>query len=329
MVEVLMLSRQETAQIITMKDAIEAVEMGYRAFNEGRAINPFAISFMVPKYNGEVDVKPAYIQDIECAGVKFAGGYWDNPKNYNLPSVISVIILTDGRNGVPLSIMDGTIIGSHRTGAAGGVGAKWLARKDSKEAAIIGTGNQGQMQLMALLEVLPITRVKTWSRNPQHAIKFALEMSKRYGIEVVSADSAKSAVQTADIIVTATPATGPIISKDWVRPGTHINAIGADMPGKQELDPMIFKSAKTIVDYKPQCIEIGEIQHAIKMGILKESDIYAEIGEVISGKKKGRENPDEITVFDSTGIGIQDVSTAYSVYRKAKEQNIGRMVEFF
>lgn len=324
-----MLSRQETAQIITMKDAVKAVEGSYKAFGEGRAINPFAISFVVPNYNGEIDVKPAYIQDIECSGVKFAGGYWDNPIKYNLPSVISVIVLADGKNGVPLSIMDGTIIGSHRTGAAGGVGAKYLARKDSKNVAIIGTGNQGRMQLMALLEVLPIERVKAWGKDPHRTKLYAFEMSEKYNIEVTAVDSAKLAVEDADIIVTATPATCPIIYRDWIRPGTHINAIGADMPGKQELDPMIFKSAKVVVDYKPQCIEIGEIQHAIKMGILKESEIYAEIGEIVAGKKKGRVNDDEITVFDSTGLGIQDVSTAYSVYSIAKKRQIGKMIEFF
>ena len=329
MVEILMLSRKDTEQIVNMKDAIKAVETGYRAFGEGRAINPFAISFVVPKYNGEIDVKPAYIQDIECSGVKFAGGYWDNPVKYDLPSVISVIVLADGKNGVPLSIMDGTLVGSYRTGAAGGVGAKYLARKNSENAAIIGTGNQGRMQLKALLEVLPIQKVKAWDKDNHRAKLYASEMSKEHSIEVTSVESAEKAVSNADVVVTATPATGPLVYSSWIRPGTHINAIGADMPGKQELDPMVFKSAKAVVDYKPQCIEIGEIQHAIKSGIIKESDIYAEIGEIVAGKKKGRENDEEITVFDSTGLGIQDVSTAYSVYQVAKERNIGKMVEFF
>ena len=329
MVEVLTLSRSDVRQVFTMRDAIRAVEDAYRAHGEGKTINPLATSFIVPKYNGEVDIKPAYIETIECAGLKLAGGYWDNPEKFGLPSVIGIIVLTDGRNGMPLAIMDGTHIGSFRTGAAGGVGAKYLARKDSERVAVIGSGNQARQQLAALAEVFPVKRVKAYSLNAAHRAAYADEMGKKYGIDVAAADSVKEAVRGADIIVTATPATGHVLMDEWVKPGTHINAIGADMPGKQELDPRIMARAKVVVDSLPQCVRIGEVQTAIREGIIREEDIYAEIGEIVAGKKRGRTSPDEVTVFDSTGMGIQDVSSAHSAYLKAKERGLGKPVEFF
>jgi len=328
MVEVLTLSKQEISGLLTMKEALTSVEEAYRAFGEGKAINPLAISFVVPRYYGEVDIKPAYIETIDCSGMKFAGGYWDNPKNYGLPSVIGIILLVDGKNGLPLAIMDGTQVGSYRTSAAGGVGAKYLARKDSENAAVIGTGNQGRMQLMALTEVFDIKLVKAYDLDLEGSKRYAEEMGRTYGIEVASAESARKAVKGADIIVTATPATSPVVQDAWIEPGTNINAIGADMPGKQELDPLIFRRAKAVVDYLPQCVEIGEIQHAVARGLLKEADVV-EIGEIIAGKKKGRTSEDEITVFDSTGLGIQDVATAYAVYKLAMKRNVGKIIEFF
>lgn len=329
MADVLILSRSEAERVFTMKDALEAVEEAYRAQGEGKVINPMATSFVVPGYNGEVDIKSAYIESMNCSGLKFAGGYWDNPVKYGLPSVIGVILIADGSNGMPLAIMDGTHVGAYRTGAAGGVAAKYLARKESEKVAIIGTGNQGRLQLMALLENFDIRKVYAYDRDKARRAAYAEEMTRKTGVEVVSLDEPRKAVAQADIVVTATPATEAIVFDDWVRPGTHINAIGADMPGKQELDPLIFKRAKAVVDLREQCVEIGEIQNPIREGVITELDIYAEIGEIVAGKRKGRLEDNEITVFDSTGLGIQDVGAAYRAYVNAKNRNIGKKIKFF
>ena len=248
---------------------------------------------------------------------------------YGLPSVIGVILIADGSNGMPLAIMDGTHVGAYRTGAAGGVAAKYLARKESEKVAIIGTGNQGRLQLMALLENFDIRKVYAYDRDKARRAAYAEEMTRKTGVEVVSLDEPRKAVAQADIVVTATPATEAIVFDEWVRPGTHINAIGADMPGKQELDPLIFKRAKAVVDLREQCVEIGEIQNPIREGVITELDIYAEIGEIVAGKRKGRLEDNEITVFDSTGLGIQDVGAAYRAYVNAKNRNIGKKIKFF
>ena len=329
MADVLILSRSEAERVFTMKDALEAVEEAYRAQGEGKVINPMATSFVVPGYNGEVDIKSAYIESMNCSGLKFAGGYWDNPVKYGLPSVIGVILIADGSNGMPLAIMDGTHVGAYRTGAAGGVAAKYLARKESEKVAIIGTGNQGRLQLMALFENFDIRKVYAYDRDKARRAAYAEEMTRKTGVEVVSLDEPRKAVAQADIVVTATPATEAIVFDDWVRPGTHINAIGADMPGKQELDPLIFKRAKAVVDLREQCIEIGETQNPIREGVITELDIYAEIGEIVAGKKKGRLDDNEITIFDSTGLGIQDVGAGYRAYVNAKNRNIGKKIQFF
>jgi ornithine cyclodeaminase/alanine dehydrogenase-like protein (mu-crystallin family) len=191
---------------------------------------------------------------------------------------------------------------------------------------VIGAGSQGREQVLALRELFAIEKVKVWSKTASSAEKYSAEMGKRLGVDVHATANPMEAVTDVDIIVTATPARNAIVMDEWVHPGVHINAIGADGPGKQELDPKIMKRAKIVVDSLKQCRIIGEIQHALSQGIIKDGEIHAEIGEVLTGKKSGRESDDEITLFDSTGIAAQDIAAANLVYQLAKKTGIGKSV---
>lgn len=325
---VLILSQKEVRSCLPMKDAINAVKQAYVAFAEGRVVIPPVVHLSVEKYNGEVDIKTGYVEDFQLISTKIASGFYENPK-IGLPSGLAVIILMDLKTSLPLAIMDGTYLTAVRTGAAGAVAASVLARKNSKTVGVIGAGSQGREQVLALNEIFAIGKVKVYSKTESSARKYSSEMGKRLGIDVQVTTSPREAVTDADIIVTATPSRNAILMHEWIQNGVHINAIGADAPGKQELDPRIMRRAKIVVDSLKQCRIIGEIQHALSQGLIKDSDIHAEIGEILIGKKKGRESDDEITLFDSTGIAAQDIAAANVVYQLAKKTGMGKSVILF
>jgi alanine dehydrogenase len=322
---VLILSEREVRSCLPMKDAIGAVRQAYVAFAEGRVAMPPVVHLGVEKYNGEIDIKTGYVEDFQLISTKIASGFYDNPK-IGLPSGVAVVVLMDLKTSLPLAIMDGTYLTAVRTGAAGGVAASVLARKNSKTVGVIGAGTQGREQVLALHELFAIEKVKVWSKTASNAGKYSTEVAKRLGIEVQATANPREAVADADIIVTATPSRTAIVMDDWIQPGVHINAIGADGPGKQELDPKIMKRAKIVVDSLKQCRVIGEIQHALAQGLIRDSDIHAEIGEILTGKKSGRESDDEITLFDSTGLAAQDIAAANIVYQLAKKTGMGKSV---
>jgi len=206
------------------------------------------------------------------------------------------------------------------------VAAKYLARRDSRSVGIVGTGVQGRYQLIGLNELFDIAEVRAYDRIKDSSMRYASEMSSKLGLDVKAVEVPRDAVENADIVVTATPSRKPIINSKWVRSGTHINAIGADEPGKQELDSQILTKAKIVVDCFEECKVRGEINSAISEGTIDLSNIYAELGDIVAGKKKGRESASEITIFDATGMAIQDIATSYEIYKIAKEKGIGTTV---
>lgn len=309
-----------------MSDAIKAVETAYKAFAEGRVQMPPVQHLHIEKYRGEVDIKPGFVEDFSLIGTKIASGYYDNPK-LGLPSGVAVIVLMDLETSLPLAVLDGTYITAVRTGAAGAVAASVLARKESKRVGMIGSGTQGRMQVLGLNELFSLEQVKVWDIDENGREKYAVEMRERLGIDVQAVDTVKSAVNDADIVVTATPSRKTLVMSEWIQEGVHINAIGADGPGKQEWDPKIMKRVtKIIVDSLSQCRVIGEIQHALSQGLIQENDVHAEIGEVLLGKKTGRETDEEITLFDSTGLSAQDIAASHIVYTLAKQKGLGQRV---
>ncbi|MBA7637437.1 Delta(1)-pyrroline-2-carboxylate reductase [subsurface metagenome] len=323
---VLLLSGADVKKLISIRETIEAVEEAFLAKGLGKAQMPPKSYVFFNRYEGDFRVMPAYLEDTEAAGVKIVNVHPQNPSKYSMPTVMATIVLLDPRTGAPLAIMDGTTITNVRTGAAGAVAAKYLAQKDSRVVALIGAGAQAMTQFLALNEIFKIEELRVSDKVEANAKKYASEVKKRFDISIKVTD-AKEAVQGADIIVTTTPVKSPIVMNDWVSEGVHINAIGADAPGKQLLDPEILKRAKIIIDNWEQASHSGEINVPLSKGMLAREDMHAELGEIVSGKKSGRTSRDEITVFDSTGLAIQDVATAWLVYKKAKEIDMGTKVE--
>lgn len=279
------------------------------------------------KYNGDLRTMPSYLEKLDISAVKIVNVHPDNPEKYNLPTVIATIILIDPKNGAPLAIMGGTRVTATRTGAAGGIAAKYLARKDSEVLGIIGAGTQARTQLMTISKVRMIKRVYVYDISSEKAKKYAEDMEKLLRINVFPVETPEKAVKLADILTTVTPSRKTIVKNELVKDGTHINAIGADAPGKEELDPAILKRAKVVIDDWEQASKCGEINVPLAKGIITKDNIWSEIGQIVAGLKPGRTSSDEITVFDSTGLAIQDAVTAELVYKKALEKNLGQLVE--
>jgi ornithine cyclodeaminase/alanine dehydrogenase len=241
---------------------------------------------------------------------------------------MAVIVLLDLKTSMPLAIMDGSYITAYRTGAAGAVAASVLARKNASKIGVIGAGTQGRMQIFALKEIFELREIRVWDIDEKMATNYAAEMSGLLGIDVKNYSDREDVVRGSDIVVTVTPSKKALVEVDWIEKGMHINAIGADGPGKQEHDPEIVKLAdKIVVDSLSQCRRIGELQHAIRLKLIKDEDVHAEIGEILIGKKVGRESDDEITFFDSTGLAAQDIAAAHVVLREARENKLGYLTE--
>ncbi len=329
MEEAIILTQSEVQSCLSMTEAIEAVRTAYSAYANGRVQMPSVQHLDIHQHNGEVDIKSGFVEDFRLIGTKIASGFYDNQKK-GLPPGIAVIVLLDLETSMPLAIMDGTYITAYRTGAAGAVAASLLARKDSETVGIIGAGTQGRMQLLALRELFDIQNVKVWDINHEMANQYKDQMSMQLSIDIQVVDKPDAVVPDADILVTATPSRKALINVDSIHDGIHINAIGADGPGKQELDPKIMtRVSKIVVDSLEQCRKIGEIQHALVQGLINESEIHAEIGEIVNRDKSGRESDDEITLFDSTGLSAQDIAAAKIVYDAANKKGLGKRINLF
>lgn len=309
-----------------MKDALMVVEQAFKAHGAKKTQMPAKIYIKLHRYNGDLRAMPAFIQTTEACAVKWVSVYPENRKR-GLPTTMATIILNDVRTGFPLAIMDGTYITKMRTGAAGGIAARYLARKDARIISLVGCGSQAESQLCALNEYFDIELVKIWGFQAQGADNFIQRM-KGLKLKMVVAKTIKDCVEGADIVVTTTPSRKPLVRLGWLKKGVHINAIGADSKGKEELEPAILKQAKIIIDDWAQAPTSGEINVPWSKGIITKKDIYAALGEVIYHKQKVRTNRNEITVFDSTGLAIQDVSAAQYVYQEALTNGIGRKITF-
>ncbi|MEM2978274.1 MAG: alanine dehydrogenase [Candidatus Hadarchaeales archaeon] len=323
---VLLLREKEIEELLSMRETIAAVEEAFRQKGEGKVQMPPKSYIFFPRYEGDFRVMPAYLEAGEEAGVKVVNVHPENPKR-GLPSIMATILLLDPSTGVPLALMGGTLITALRTGAAGGVAARYLARKDSKVVGMVGAGVQARAQLRALREVLEVEKVRVVSAHPSETRKYAEEVRKEHGIEVEEVKGVEEAVRGSDIVVTTTPSRVPLVRSEWVSEGTHLNAIGADAPGKQEMEPELLRRAKVVVDDLEQALHSGEVNVPFSKGLFRREDIYGELGEIVVGKKPGRTSPSEITLFDSTGLAIQDITVAWMVYRKASRLGKGEEIE--
>jgi alanine dehydrogenase len=302
-----------------MRGTLEAVEEAFRQHGLKRVQMPPKLYLYFKA--GDLRAMPAFLEEQDIAGVKIVNVHPENPKR-GLPTVMALMILNSPETGAPIAAMDGTYLTDMRTGAGGGIAVKYLARKDSRIIGLVGAGNQARTQLLAIREVMDIEDVKVTSTRVEHCLAFKKEMEPKISCNIIPKTTIKE-VCDCDILVTTTPVRSPVVKNEWVKEGTHINAIGADAPGKEELDPRILTRAKIVVDDLAQAFHSGEINVPLSKGIISLKDIYCELGEVVVGRKPGRERDEEITIFDSTGLAIQDVAAANLIYLRARDKGIG------
>jgi alanine dehydrogenase len=317
----LILGKADVRKLITIREAIRAVEFAFKELGRDRVRMPPKIYLDLEKYSGDFRAMPAYLEKLGRCSLKWVNAHPGNAGR-GLPAVMAVIILSDPKTGFPLCLMDGTVATNLRTGAAGAVAAKYLANPDSRTLGLVGCGAQAYTQLEALREFFDFEEVRVWGHEPAILRKFMRDTA-RWKLRMIPAASVQECVTQSDMVVTTTPSRKPIVRLAWLKKGVHINAIGADAAGKQELEPAILKKAKVVVDSWPQASHGGEINVAVSRGLLTRKDVYAELGEVVSRQKKGRLRPDEMTVFDSTGLAIQDTAVADVIYSNALKAGKG------
>jgi alanine dehydrogenase len=278
---------------------------------------------VLDRYRGEWEVMPSWIEEPEAAACKWVSIREDNAR-FDLPAVFSILVYTHPETGFPLAICDGSYHTLMRTGASAAVSAKWLARPDSTVLAILGTGSVGEGTLATCDTVFAWSEVRIWSRSQQSVDRFLAEQGPRYPhLRLVGTTDVRAAVEGADVIVTGTHARGWIVDEAWVKDGAHLAALGADLEGEQELHPSLLQRGRVFVDDIRQCVPDGEINVPLREGLISEDDVAGEIGKVICGELEGRQTPEQITVFDSTGIALQDSATVPLEVERAMAAGVG------
>jgi alanine dehydrogenase len=319
----LILGRTDMMGLLTPSEYNDCVEHAFRMHGLGRVYMEPKGHIVLERYQGEWEVMPSWIEEPEAAACKWVSIREDDSR-YDLPAVFSILVYTHPETGFPLAICDGSYHTLMRTGASAAVSAKWLARPDSKVLAIVGSGSVGQGTLATCEPVFAWEQVRVWSRSQESVDRF-LESERRSlpELDLIGSTDLERVVRGADVVVTGTHARRWIVDDSWVAPGTHIAALGADLEGEQELDPRILQRARVFVDDIRQCRPDGEINVALREGLIREADVAGEIGKVICGELEGRRSDDEVTVFDSTGIALQDSATVPLEYERAVAAGVG------
>jgi ornithine cyclodeaminase/alanine dehydrogenase-like protein (mu-crystallin family) len=349
----LILSAADIERLLDLESCMAAVERAFLAHAEGRTFGPAVLGVRVEgggfhvkgaglaapggegrpnKESGAGNAAGSTDFGASAPGPRFAAklnaNFPGNGSRFGLPTIQGVVVLSDAENGFPLAVMDSAAITILRTAAATGLAARTLARKDARIATVCGLGAQSRAQLRALALVRPLERAFAYDLDPVRARAFADDMTGELGIPVRPAADLAAAAWASDLIITCTPARRPFLERDMVRPGTFVAAVGADSEDKQEIAPALMAAAKVVADVRAQCAEIGDLHHAVAAGAMRESDVHAELAEVLAGRRRGRENADEITVFDSTGTALQDVAAAALVHERAVAEGAGVWVRF-
>jgi ornithine cyclodeaminase/alanine dehydrogenase-like protein (mu-crystallin family) len=319
--EVLVYAEPEVRAALDMPSLIEAVERAFVAYSTGRAELPSVIHLSVPEADGEIHVKAGHLHGASHYAVKVSSGFYGRE-----PAAIDGLVLvfdaTDG--ALAALLLDNGYVTDARTGAAGGVAARHLAPERVERVAVIGTGVQARYQLDALACVRSFERVRVWGRSPDRAERCVSDLRERPGLpEGASYDAAstvREAVRDADVVITCTASREPLVEAAWLSPGAHVTALGSDAADKRELEVGVLAAADVlVVDSRSQCARIGELHHALETGVVSSPDVVAELGEVVAGRRPGRNSDRQMTVCDLTGVGVQDVAAAALVLERAGE----------
>jgi len=319
LIVMLLLSDRDIERLLSMREAIDAVERAFGEFAKGAVKMPPRSTIMLERYDGSVSLMPSYLEETSALATKIISIYPQNPTR-GLPTTVAWIVVNDPETGMMEALLDGTYLTAVRTGAVTGVAARYLAPKDSKVAAVIGCGVQGRTQAWAVAETRNIDLIKVFDLSEESMKRFVEDMEPKLGVEIVAAKTGADAVRDADIVVTATTSSKPVIRRGWLGDAIHVSAIGAFYPDYRELDTATVREAKLVVDSREAVMEeAGDILIPINEGAITEDHIYAELGELVLGRKEGRTPEDGLTVFKSVGIAIQDSSVASLVLKKWRE----------
>ena len=332
----LILNRREVNQLLSMPTCIELMERALASLSRGEVILPLRPVIRIPDSPNAFAVMPAYSADLAASAAKLISVY---PGNHGtaLDSHQGMVALFDGRNGKPLAIMDAFSITAIRTAAVSGVATKLLARRDATTVAVLGAGAQGRSHIDAMLAARPFERVIVWSRTTAHAAALVTETEARYGpgpvsrarlAEFVVVQDVDAAVREADVVCTVTASREPILRGGWLRPGTHVNAVGSSVPTARELDTETVRRARVFVDRRESAAnEAGDLILPLQEGAIGPEHIVGELGELLLDRVRGRENDDQITLFKSLGLAVEDLACAVYVHERAVDEGIGVSVE--
>ena len=322
----LILTRRDVAALLSIEECTAAVEHAFKLYGEGKTQTPGVLG--VQANDGGFHIKAGILQQNRLYfAAKINANFPHNPKRLGLPTIQGVIVLSDADSGCPLAVMDSTEITAQRTAAATAVAAKYLARPESKTLTICGCGIQGRASLRALMHLFPLEQVFAYDVDSTRAEKFANDLSMELAIAIRAVDQLEDATLRSDICVTCTPSKQFFLKQKHIAPGTFVASVGADNEDKQELEPTLLGRSKVVADLLEQCATIGELHHALDQKVMTKSQVHAELGQVVAATKPGRTSPDEVIVFDSTGMALQDVVTSALVYEKAKQQGAGTAIE--
>ncbi len=329
MSKVLLLSRKDVQSVLSMKDTIEVMKSAFSELFKGTAFLPQRIVIPAKDQNGISLYMPAFLPKTGSMAVKVVTVYKKNPEKYGLPTTLGKVLLQDINTGDVICIMDGGFLTAMRTGAVSGCAIRYLAKTNARIVALFGAGVQGETQLWAACEARPSLELcKVFDVRKDIEEEFTKKVRFFSDISIEFTNTAEEAVRNSDNILTATTSPTPIFKGEWLSPGVHISGVGSHSPNARELDSYTIQHAKVVCDQVSAClVEAGDIMIPIEEGVITKDHIYGELGEIVTGKKKGRENDSEITVFKSVGLAIQDAATAKLVYDKACEKNIGIKVE--
>jgi ornithine cyclodeaminase len=328
-VKVLVLSHAEVSRLLTMRECITVMESALSALARGEAHQPLRMIVTPPQAKGDIALMPSYFSGEKAAyGLKAVCFFPDNPVQ-GLDSHQGAVLLSSAETGELMAMMNASAITAIRTAAVSGVATKLLAREDSTQLAIIGSGVQARAHLEAMACVRPIRRARVASKRIDQARQFALESGNRYSFPIDPVETVEEAIRGADVVVTATTAEQPIVRREWISGGTHLNVVGSSIPTTREVDGATMAASSLFVDRRESTVnEGGDYLFALREGLIASDHIRAEIGEVLTGKHPGRIATDEITLFKSLGLAIEDLASARFLYEKAKELGEGTWVDF-
>lgn len=336
--EIKILGRRDLEKILEMPRVIEGVKTVYQLKSKGDTVVWPLIEHHFAEKEAVMDIRSGGVfGDIGLHGLKMLNKFPHNTDS-GLPVFTGMLMVSDSNTGLPLGVMDASYITCMRTGAAGAIGAQALARPDSQVLCLLGAGTQSIFQIAAALICFPKLKEVLIADpvQPENARRFAKDCRSRlkasFGVDCpqvtfAAAEDLARSVGRSDIVITITPARKPVIKKEWVKPGTHFSCIGADMVGKEEIDPQLFANARIYADDIEQCLRVGEMELPFKNGVITRDDVIGEIGQVLSGTAPGRLAEDDVTIFDATGLALLDLVTARSAIDLAAEKDLGVTVE--